>query len=87
MGVLHPTCRKNQAKNLGRHLELSEWRAAFTRNNRREKLVMRKAARMKHKVARVRSRLDELLFDRFNNRTAAVNAGFGVIGLQDSKLE
>ena len=48
---------------------------------------MRKAARMKHKTARVRSRLDELMFGTLSVCTAAVNAGFGVIGLQDSKRE
>ena len=39
---------------------------------------MGKAARMKHKTARARSRLDELTFGTFNVRTAAVNDVNGI---------
>ena len=39
---------------------------------------MRMAARMKHKAARVRSRLDELTFGPVNVRTAAVNCVYGI---------
>ena len=48
--MLHPT----QAKNLGKHLELSERRTASTRKKRRGKWVIRKFACMKHKAARAR---------------------------------
>ena len=39
---------------------------------------MRKATRMKQKVARARSQLDELTFGTFNFRTAAVNGVNGI---------
>ena len=48
--MLHPTCRKNGGKNLGRHLELSERQRGFAREKRREKGEGRKVAQMKHKV-------------------------------------
>ena len=40
---------------------------------------------MKHKAARVTSRLDELMFGAFNVRTAAIN-GVNVIGHIDTLL-
>ena len=84
--VLHSTRRKNEGKNLGRkHLELSERRRAFARKKRRGKQAERKAVRTKHKVARMRSRLDELTFGTFNVRTAAVN-GINGIGHIDTLL-
>ena len=70
--VLHRTRRKNEGKNMGRYLELSEIRETFSRKKRRGKRAVRKAACMKHKAARARSRLDELTFGTFNVRTAAV---------------
>ena len=77
--MLHPTRRKNEGKNLGRnHLELSERRKAFARDKRRGKQAARKAARMKHKAARARSRLDELAFGTFNVRTPTVNGVNGI---------
>ena len=66
MGILHLTRRKNQGKNLGKHLELSERRRVFAQKKRRGKQAIRKVARMKHKAARVRSRLDDLTFGTFN---------------------
>ena len=67
LGVLHPTRRKNHGKNLGRHLlELSKRRRAFAWKRRRGKRTARKTARMKHKAARARSRLDELTSGTFN---------------------
>ena len=102
LGVLHPTRRKDQCKNLDRkHLELSERRRVFARKKRRVKWATRKAARMTHKAARARSRPDELTFDTFNVRTAAVNGivdidtllrlcparGCDVIGLQETKRD
>ena len=74
MVVPHPTRRKNEGKNLGRnHLELSERRRAFPRENRRRKRAERMSARKKHKAVRARSRLEELTFGTFNVHTAAVN--------------
>ena len=73
VGVLHPTHRKNQGKNLGRHLELSERRRAFARKKQRGRRAMRKATRIKHKAARARSRLDELTFGTFDVRTAVAS--------------
>ena len=71
VGVLHPTCLKDQGTNLGRHLELSERQRAFARKRRREKQARRRAAHMKDKFTRARSRMDELTFSTFNIRTAA----------------
>ena len=88
VGVPHPTRRKNEGKNLGRkHLgmELSERRRACARKKRRGKRAERNAARMKHKAARARSRLEELMFGTFNVRTAAVN-GVNGIGHIDTPL-
>ena len=51
----------------------------------RGKRAERKVARMKHKAARVRSRLNELTFGTFNVRTAAVN-GVNGIGHFDAVL-
>ena len=86
VGVLHPTRRKNEGKNLGRkHLELSERRRAFARKKRRGKQAERKSARKKHKAARVRSRLEELKLGTFNVRSAAVNV-FNGIGHIDTLL-
>ena len=46
--MLHPTRRKNEGKNLGRHLlELSERQRTFSREKRPGKRAARKAARMK----------------------------------------
>ena len=45
----------------------------------------RKAARMKHKAARARLRLEELTFGTFDVRTAVVN-GVNGIGLIDTLL-
>ena len=42
------------------------------------KRAERKSARKKHKAARARSRLEELTFDTFNVRTAAVNSVNGI---------
>ena len=39
---------------------------------------MRKAARMKHKAIRAKSRLHELTFGMFNFRTVAVNGVNGI---------
>ena len=88
VGVPHPTRRKNEGKSLGRkHLgmELSERRRAWARKKRRGKQAERNAARMKHKAARARSRLEELTFCTFNVRTAAVN-GVNGIGHIDTPL-
>ena len=77
--VLHPTRWKNDSKTMGRkHLELSERRKTFARKKRRGKRLVRKAARMKHKVARVSSRLDEPMFGTFNIHIAAVNGVNGI---------
>ena len=85
LGVLHPTRRKNEGKNLGRkHLELSERRRKFARKNQRGKLAERMAVK-KHKAARARSRLEELMFGTFNVCTAAVN-GANCIGQIDTLL-
>ena len=81
--MLHPT----QAKNLGKHLELSERRTASIRKKRRGKWVIRQSACMKYKAARARFRLDELIFDTFNVCTAAANAGFEAIRLQEIERE
>ena len=78
VGVLHPACRKNQGKNLGRHLDLSERRRTLARKKRRGKRAARK-------VARVRSRLDELTFGTFEISTAATN-GVNGIGHIDTQL-
>ena len=48
---------------------------------------MRKSSCMKHKAARVRSRLDELMFGTFDVCIAAANASFEGIGLQEIKGE
>ena len=86
LGVLHPTRRKNESKNLSRkHLELRERRGAFARRKRPGKRAERKAARMKNKTARARSRLDKLTFGTFNVRTAVVN-GVNGIGHIDTLL-
>ena len=86
VGVLYPTRRKNEGKNLGRkHPELSEKRRIFARKKRRGKRVERKSARKKHKAAGPRSRLEELTFSTFNVRTAAVN-GVNGIGHIDALL-
>ena len=77
--MLHPTRRKNEGKNPSRkHLELRERRKAFSRKKRQGKRSERKAARKKHRAARVRSRLDELIFGIFNVGTAAVNGVNGI---------
>ena len=77
--MLHPTCRKKEGKKLGRkHLELSERRTIFPLKKRRWKWVERKAACIKHKAARARSRLDELTFGTINVRTAVVNGTNGI---------
>ena len=79
VGVPHPTRRKNDGKNLGRkYLELSERRRTFARKKRRGKQPERKSTRKKHKVARARSRLEELTFGTFNVRTVAVNDVNGI---------
>ena len=86
--VPHPTRRKNEGKNLDRkHLgmELSERRRAFVRKKRRGKRAERKATRMKPKVTRARSRLEELTLGTFNVRTAAIN-GVNGIGHIDTLL-
>ena len=64
VGVLNPPRRKNQGKNLGRDLELSERRRELARKKRRRKQAMRKAARMKHKAARAKRRRQELTLAR-----------------------
>ena len=84
--MLHPTCRKNEGKNLGRHLELSERWGAFARKKRRGKREVRKAARMKRKSDRAWSRLDKLTFGTFNVRIAAVNGVVNGIGHIDTFL-
>ena len=82
----HLTRRKNEGNNPGKkHLELSERRRAFARKKRSGKRVVRKAGRIKHKAAKTRSRLDELMFGTFNVRTAAVN-GVNGIGHIDTLL-
>ena len=78
VGVLHPPRRKNQGKNLGRNLELSERRRALARNKRRRKQAMRKAARMKHLAARARFWMQELTFGTFHVRTAAFKRVDGI---------
>ena len=79
VGVPHRTHRKNEGKNLNRkRLELSERRRAFARKKRRGKRTERKSAPKKHKAARARSRLEELMFGTFNVRTAAVNGVSGI---------
>ena len=97
-GVLHPTRRKNEGKNLDRkHLGVSERQRVFARKKRLGKRAVRKATRTKHNAARASSRLDELTFGTFNVRTAAVIGHIdtllrpcaannrGVIGLQETK--
>ena len=71
--MLNPTRRKYEGNNLGTQLEVSERWREFAREKRWGKRAARKAARMKHKAARTRSRLDELMFGTFNVHTAAVN--------------
>ena len=78
LGGLHPTRRKSEGKNMGRHLELSERRRVFAWEKRRGTRAVRKATRMKHKAARTRSRLDELTFGAPNVPTAAINGGHGI---------
>ena len=74
LGILLPTRRKNEAKNLGRkYLELSERRRPFLWKKRRAKRADKKSVRKKHKAAGARSRLDDLPFSTFNVRTEAVN--------------
>ena len=74
MGGPHPTRRKKEDKNLGRkHLELSERRRAFAREEPRGKRADRKAARKKDKAASAKSWLDKLTLGTFNVRTATVN--------------
>ena len=80
MAVRHPTRLKNPGWHLSKHLELSETWRAFTWNKRREKRLKKKATCMKHKAARVTSRLDELAFGMFNVRTAAINVFFFFFG-------
>ena len=69
VGVPHPTRRKSEDKNLGRkHQELSErWRVFAICSGK----AIEEAG--EHKAARARSRLEELTFGTFNDRTAAVN--------------
>ena len=75
----YPTRRKNEGNKLGRkHPELSKKRRVFARKKRRGKQGERKSARKKHKAARARSRLEELTFDMFSVRTAAVNGVNGI---------
>ena len=78
VGMLHPIHRKNEGKNPGRHLKMSQRRRVFAQKRRRGKRAVRKAARMKHKAARARSRLTELTFGAFNVRTAAVSGVNGI---------
>ena len=79
LGVLHPTRRENEGKNLCRkHLELIERQRVFARKKRCGKRAERKAARTKHKAVRTRSRLDELTFGTFDIRTAAINGVNGI---------
>ena len=79
VGVLHPTRRKNEGKNLDRkHLELSERRVYLLGKSdggsgRRGSLPVKK-----HNAARARSRLVELTFGTLNVRTAAVNGVNGI---------
>ena len=82
VGVPHPARRRNEDKNVGRkhlEMELSGRRRASPRKKRRGKRAKRKAARMKHKAARAGSRPEELTFDTFNVRTAAVNGVNSII--------
>ena len=72
------TLKERRQKYLGRHLELSERRGLFSLEKQREKRVMRKAARMKHKAVRVRARLDELMFGTLIVRAAAVYSVNGI---------
>ena len=76
--MLQPTIWNNQSKNLARHLELSKRWRTFSPKKRGGKLTIKKAAHMKHKAARARSRLGELASGTFNVRTAAVNGVNGV---------
>ena len=86
VGVPYPTRRKNEGKNLGRkHPELSKTRRVFARKKRRGKRAESKSARKKHKSARTRSRLEELMFGTFNVRTSAVS-GVNGIGHIDTLL-
>ena len=79
LGVLHPTRRENEGKNLYRkQVELSERLRIFARKKRCGKRAERKAARTKHEAVRGRSRLDELTFGTFNIRTAVVNDVNGI---------
>ena len=78
VGVPHPTCRKNQGKNLSRDLKLSDRQRALARKKRHGKWAMRKAARAKR-------RMPELTFGTFNVRTAAFK-GVNVIGHIDVRL-
>ena len=57
MRMLHPTYRKNEGKNMGRHLELRERWRGFSREKRRGKREVRKVTHMKHKVDKARYRL------------------------------
>ena len=80
VGVLYPTRRKNEGKNLGRkNPELRKKLRVFARKRRRGKQAERKSVPKKHKAARARFRLEELTFGTFNVRTAAVN-GVNSIG-------
>ena len=79
LGILLPTRRKNEGKNLGRkYLELGERRRPFLWKKRRAKRADKKTARKKNKAARARSRLDDLPFSTFNVRTEAVNKVHGI---------
>ena len=84
VGVPHPTHRKNEGNNMGgKHKKylntgLSGRRRAFARKQRRRKWAERKAARMKHKAATARSRLEDLTLGTFNVRTAVVNGVNGI---------
>ena len=84
--VLHPIHRKNEGKNPGGHLKMSQRRRIFAQKRRRGKRAVRKAARMKHMVARAGSRLNELTFGTFNVRTAAVS-GVNGIGPIDTPMK
>ena len=83
--VPHPTCWKNENKNLGRkHLELCEGRRAFARKKRRGKRAEKKSTRKKHKAARAGSRLEEVTIGTFNVRTAPVNSVNGIRQIESS---
>ena len=70
-GSAAPTTSEEPRWEPSTNLELSERWRALAQKKRRRKRAARKAARMKHKAARAKRRMQELTFGTFNVRTAA----------------